>query len=115
MAILIKPGSSHTASKVRRGSGEHGNWELIVVKDSGKSRKTVSVWATNAPTSVCEDGQFTLETIDEVKYGSKQNNGQWFDEVSVRGKVVPAESYGSTPAAPGAFKDMGSDDSDLPF
>lgn len=113
--IEIKPNSALTAHKVASGHNEHGPWELIAVKEEGRGRKTLTIWPSKVPSGVAEGTQFVLTSIDVVKFGAKKGrDGEWHDEVSVRGPVIPLASYGTAPAAPGSYNPM-DDNGDLPF
>ena len=113
MAVTVKVGDTLTAAVVRRGKKDDGAWELLVVRDTNK-KKSISVWATNAPTGVNENGQFIVTNIESVRYGAKKNGDKWYDDISVNAAVKPLADYGSTPASPGAFSPL-DDDGPLPF
>ena len=89
MATEIKKGEALTANLVKSGTNADGDaWELIIVKDTGKGKRDISVFADNAPTGVQTGDTFSVDDIRLVKWGArKDRNGYWHDFVSVNGVV----------------------------
>lgn len=115
MATLVKVGEVLTAGFAKTGERKDGSgsWEMIVVKDSGKGKRDITIWVTNAPSGVVKDGTFTVESIESVKWGArKDNNDSWRDDVSINATV----KANAIPDAASIFSDLdGDDDGELPF
>ena len=131
MATGIEKGMALTANLVKSGTNKDGDaWELIIVKDSGKGKRDISVFSDNAPSGVQTGDTFSVDDIRLVKWGArKDRNGYWHDFVSVNGTVkrisaappMPDEEPPFYPAAaPGDIyadikEGMMDDDDELPW
>lgn len=102
--------TGYTALRVRSGESSRGAWELIVVREDGKAKKEITIWATNGPSGVVEGQLFRIKNISSIKYGARKDNyGNWRDDVSIEAEVEPmAYTDGDV------FEDLG-DIGDCPF
>lgn len=88
--LKLELNTGYTAMRVRSGESSRGHWELIVVKEDGKGKKEITIWATNSPTGVTEGNMFRIKNVSMVKYGArKDGNGNWRDDVSLEAEVEP--------------------------
>lgn len=129
MATEIKKGEVLTANLVKSGKNADGDaWELIIVKDTGKGKRDISIFADNAPSGVETGGSFVVDDIRLVKYGArKDKNGYWHDFVSVNAtvrQISAAPDIGEDPFYPAAApvdiyadikEGMMDDDGELPW
>lgn len=107
--IELKLNEPLLATRQKTGTSQHGDWELISVKEEN-GKKTMTIWTTNAPSGVTEGGTFAIESIDSVKYGSRKGqDGKWYDDFSIRARVKPLEN------AAGAFSELPGGNDDFPF
>lgn len=90
--VELKIGETYEAHRVRSGSNDRGLWELISVRDAGKSRKAITIWPDNKPSGVKEGGKFRVKVITSVKNSARQDpKGGWRDDVSITAEVEPLE------------------------
>lgn len=88
--LKLELNTGYTAMRVRNGESSRGHWELIVVKEEGKGKKEITIWATNSPSGVTEGNMFRIKSVSMVKYGArKDGNGNWRDDVSLEAEVEP--------------------------
>jgi len=68
--------------------GKGDSWEYVRVKGSGGDRKTITIWADNAPTGIEEGDAFRVTQINGVRYASRKDaKGEWRDEFHVNADI----------------------------
>lgn len=112
--VKIVVGEEYTAGFVRHGTKNGNPWQLIRVKDE-QGRRTVHVWADNAPTGIQEGAKFRIDSISGVKYTSKRFNDKWVDEVDVTAHLTQTQSRDEAEASSSTFSELAGDDEELPF
>lgn len=106
--LMVKPGEIYKALTFKSGTGEKGDWELVhIADDKGKNRTTIFI--TNVPSGVRENGQFKVKSIDLMKIGMKkdQRTQAWHLEASA-GCTVEAIASDIDPV----FTELGEADGD---
>lgn len=92
--IHLEEGKTYTASMVRSGTSERGDWEMLKIIDK---KNDLTVWPDNRPSGVEEGGEFEVVRITGIKYGPRKNRqGVWQKEASVTAIVKPFKSAGAT-------------------
>ena len=105
--IKIDLMAEYKAERVRSGNSSRGPWELIVVRENGRAKKEITIWANNRPSGVTEGSMFRITKITSLKYGARRDgNNNWRDDVSIEADVEPASF-----TDPNGFGDM----DDCPF
>ena len=76
--VRIEQGGEYTAKRFRSGTGDKGDWELVVVKAEGKARQELVIFPTNIPSGITEDGTFRVDNIRSVEIRVQKNpDGTW--------------------------------------
>lgn len=97
--------SGFKAERCRSGDSSKGSWELIVVRESGRAKKEITVWVNNRPSGITEGDMFRITNITSVKFGARRDqNNNWRDDVSIEADV---ESM--------SYTNVGVEFEDLPF
>lgn len=108
--LEIKKGGEYTAKRVRRGTSERGDWELVVVEQGfGKNHQTITLFPRNCPTELEEGGTFRVTDIMSMKVKRKKlPTGNWTpDEMSAEVTIEVAFGSGSSDLS---AADFGMDD-----
>lgn len=76
--VRIEQGGEYTAKRFRSGTGDKGDWELVVVKAEGKARQELVIFPTNIPSGITEGGTFRVDNIRSVEIRVQKNpDGTW--------------------------------------
>lgn len=107
--IKVDKDAIYRAIRVRSGSSQHGDWELVVIADENNEKRTTTIFAANMPCGVIENQQFKIKDITSVKIGwKKDQNGQWKPDTTVTAVLEPIASDID-------FNDLGDAGGDLPW
>lgn len=89
--LRVQTGGEYTAARVRSGSSERGDWELVVIKGENRARQELTVYPTNMPCGVTEGEKFTLNSITGVQMKKRRDaDGNWTkEEVSIMAEIRP--------------------------
>lgn len=91
--LKVEKGGVYRAARVRSGSGERGDWELVAIADEQNDKRKLTVFASNAPCGCVEGQQVKIVEITSVKVGwKKDQNGQWKPETTVEAVLNPITS-----------------------
>lgn len=108
--VEVKCGEVYTADFVRSGDNGNGKWLMTRIKDSGKSRKEITLWIENTGCGLEEGMNFRVAKILGMKLSArKDNSGVWHDTCSAN---VEVEVVG---AAARQFAEITGEDDELPF
>lgn len=129
MSCIIKINEPLEASFVRSGKREQSGdkWEMIVVKDIGRSGRDIVIFVDNAPCGVKEGGLFKVSAIKSVKWGAqKDREGKWRDKVTINAVIGEVASVKNHPDRfvpqgdtgdiySGMMQEITTDDDELPW
>lgn len=110
--VEVKYGEVYTADFVRSGESGNGKWLLTRVKDSGKSRKEITLWVSNADCGLAEGMNFKVKKIESIKLSArKDNSGVWHDTCACNVEIELMGGGGQS-----TIYDLpDADDGELPF
>ena len=76
--LKIEKDGIYRTKRVRSGTGERGDWQLVVVADDQNDKRTVTIFVENVPCGAIEGQQVKIKEIVSVKIGWKRDqNQQW--------------------------------------
>lgn len=76
--LNAKKGEEYEAFRVRSGTSEKGDWELIVIKANGKAKQELTIYPEHKPSGVKEGGKFMIDDILDVQIKANKNrDGTW--------------------------------------
>lgn len=108
MSVRINLDEEYTAFRFRSGESERGPWEVITVKEEGRSKQEVTIFPTNVPSGVVEGGNLKMKNITSVVRKKKKDSmGNWTQ--------VDVCIYGEVEAVEPPKLELDEDTGDLPF
>lgn len=91
--LKIEKDGIYIAKRVRSGSGERGDWQLVAVADEQNEKRTVTIFVENVPCGAIENQQIKIKDIISVKIGWKKDQaGQWKPETTMTAIIEPIKS-----------------------
>lgn len=113
--IKLEKGGEYKAARVRSGTSQRGDWELVVVKADGKARQEITIFPSNTPSGVQEGEQFILKDILGVTIKKKKDaDGNWTkEEVAVSAELEALEPVSLDDVSSSDFGDLGFGSTDI--
>lgn len=104
----VTKGERYTATVFRSGQSERGAWEMIKVADNN-GKNELTIFPSNIPSGVGEQGDFLLKDILEVRVGFRKSkkDDKWYQETNITAEVEAIKSDI-------VFEDIG-EDGELPW
>lgn len=91
--LKIEKDGVYRAIRVRSGEAERGPWELVAIADDKNPKRTMTIFAANAPCGCIENQEFKIKEIVSLKYGWKRDKDQqWKPETTVEAVLEPIAS-----------------------
>lgn len=76
--IRIEVGGVYKAHRVRSGTSEKGDWELVAVRAEGKERREVTLFIDNLPSGIKEGDKFRVRYIEAFTVNAQKDaRGEW--------------------------------------
>lgn len=108
MSVKILIGEEYPIARFRSGISDRGAWEVITVKEEGRSKQEVTIFPDNVPSGAKEGGNIVIKNISGVTRKKKKDSmGNW-TQVDV---CINAEIEAVEPPKLDVDEDM----TDLPF
>lgn len=107
--LKVEKGGVYRAVRVRSGEAERGPWELVAVADEQNTKRTLTIFAANAPCGCIENQQVKIVEIISAKVGWKRDKDQqWKPETTLEAVLEPIQSEID-------FQDIGDETGALPW
>lgn len=91
--LKIEKDGIYRTKRVRSGTGERGDWQLIAVADDQNEKRTVTIFVENVPCGAIEGQQVKIKEIVSVKIGWKRDQAQqWKPETTMSAIIEPIKS-----------------------
>lgn len=91
--VRIEVGGEYSASMVKRGRKDDGEWQFVIVRDENpKSHMEIKLWV-RSPIPLEQGSMFRVDTIHRTTYGMTQYREQWRPSISMEVDISALMSY----------------------
>lgn len=91
--IKVEKDGIYRAIRVRSGSGERGDWELVAIADENNDKRQTTIFVENNPCGAIENQLIKVKEIVSVKIGwKKDSQGQWKPDTTLSAVIEPIQS-----------------------
>lgn len=91
--IKIEKDGIYRTVRVRSGTGERGDWELVAIADENNEKRQTTIFVENNPCGVTEGQLIKVKDIVSVKIGwKKDNKGGWKPDTTLSAVIEPIAS-----------------------
>lgn len=93
MSVRIAVGEEYPIFRFRSGESGRGTWEVITIREEGRSKQEVTIFPTNVPTGCREGNNVKIKSISEVARKKKKDRfGEWTQvDVCINAEVEAVE------------------------
>jgi hypothetical protein len=109
MSVRINVGEEYQIARFRSGISDRGAWEVITVKEEGRSKQEVTIFPDNVPSGAKEGCNIVIKSISGVTRKKKKDSmGNWTQvDVCINAEIEAVE--------PPKLELEDEDTGDLPF